>query len=729
MNPISTWTAIAVEQLSTLKPILEKQQQNFHFGLFLTNDSLWLKSCFPSGAYMAFRLAFAPAGELSLSGIKEETSYYKFDLESPCSILKIKLEFIQSDTPTFRYTTTFCAKFDMLIPFWPKDMLPFSEKNTLQEKGKIYLQQAGTRSAAMYFSPGNKNDSSVFYFQHLTALNDFFETTKTSAADVVGGNWPEIGFNLPSAGEPLRKKQTYTISDAFVRLSKVAPKKEITIATTFMDHLASIYLLLPRPEVKYHEWRQIAEEGLTGLANHKGCWTFAGGHPYLNAYLSDYKTPPEVMVQLAVLIPMLEYLEWKGETHQMAAELRDGLPAFYAEEMDTLVRWLPAMEDNLDKSEEQKRERVMDSWYLHHPLMNLTRLAVMGDDMARQLLDKSIAYPTKVAKTFDYQWPVFYRMDTLEILKAETEPGKGGEKDVPGAYAKLMMEVWAYTGETKFLNEAKTASKRLKGLGFDVFYQANNTAFAAVALLRLFKHTGQQQYLDLSYVCLASIFANVQLWDCNYGNGKYFPTFFSVFPLKDAPYTAAYEEQEVYATLHGYLQEAENVDILPAVRLLISEFVRYAITRMPFYFPPMLPRDALSDDVKTGEIDPRLWVPLEDIGDGWKKSGEVGQEVYGACISFGIVPRQYFQAKDEQLTIFVDYPSTVTKQGKGSLSFKLLGDERLCCSMVIFTEGREEVTVQVDGKDGKKQQVKPVSADKKKITYSLAGNDAVLVKW
>src|SRR5690606_33602120 len=122
-----------------------------------------------------------------------------------------------------------------------------------------------------------------------------------------------------------------------------------------------------------------------------------------------------------------------------------------------------------------------------------------------------------------------------------------------------------------------------------------------------------------------------------------FPNFFAVFPLNDAPYTAAYEEFEVYIALDHYIKVTEGIDILPSVKVLIPEFIKYALSRLPYYYPPLLPQDMSSEEVRTGEILKDLWVPLEDLQDGWKKSGEVGQEVYGASIPFGVIARQYFQ--------------------------------------------------------------------------------------
>lgn len=87
----------------------------------------------------------------------------------------------------------------------------------------------------------------------------------------------------------------------------------------------------------------------------------------------------------------------------------------------------------------------MDSWYLYHSLINLSRLAMDGHKTARKLLLDSLDYAIKVAHKFHYQWPVMDNLDTLEIIRAETNPGEGGEIDIPGLYAHLMLQAWELT--------------------------------------------------------------------------------------------------------------------------------------------------------------------------------------------------------------------------------------------------------------------------------------------
>ncbi|NNU33161.1 hypothetical protein HK413_01380 [Mucilaginibacter sp. S1162] len=72
-------------------------------------------------------------------------------------------------------------------------------------------------------------------------------------------------------------------------------------------------------------------------------------------------------------------------------------------------------------------------------MVNLARMALEGNETCKQLFMDSLEYMIKVAHHFKYKWPVFYDMKTLEILKGEKQPGKGGEGDVAGLYAFVML--------------------------------------------------------------------------------------------------------------------------------------------------------------------------------------------------------------------------------------------------------------------------------------------------
>ncbi|MGA9637422.1 hypothetical protein [Flavobacterium sp.] len=731
IHSVSPWTATVQSDIEVSEPLFIVTVNNYIYKIYNTGDSLWLTCDWPLGGSIAFRIAFGMNSNFEKVAISEVDSILLITARTRLGNYRITLSFPEDQNNSFRYTTTLQTTTPLIIPFWPRDIVPLTKNGKIENtSGKIHASQIGGRSGQLYFSMTKPKNGTVFYFQNLSAMSAYCEVCETNLTDTVGGAWPEIGFQFPvNSKKPLPAEKEFIISDAFVLLSQQIPEEDSEITKLYLECLANVYLQIPKPTVAYHDYPTIADNCLNDLYHNKGCWTQTNGVSYLNAYVCDYETPTEVMVQLAVLQPLNEYLEWLGKSHPLADELGEGISAFFDDRIKTLTRWLPALEDDLDKSEEQKGEMVMDSWYLHHPLMNLCRLAINGDTNAKKLFLKSIDFAIKVAHHFDYEWPVFYKMTTLEVLKAETSEGNGGEKDVPGSYAHLMLLAWHLTNEKRFLNEAVKAVKHLDGLAFNIFYQANNTAFTSGALVELYKETKDIRYLELSYCCLAGVFKNMQLWECNYGYGKNFPTFFSVFPLNDAPYTAAYEELEVYAALHNYIHITEGIEILPALKILIPEFLKYAVGRLAFYYPTKLPPEMLAEKSKTGEIKNDLWIPLEDIHDGWKKSGEVGQEVYGAGLAFGIVPRQYCQIKALNVLAFIDYPVTTVRQGKNSLTFKIIGNPQFKAT-IVFLQNSSKHIPKLNVQSKIKLRYEKVNAvDNKNTRYEVNANAAVKITW
>ncbi|MDP5200326.1 hypothetical protein [Flavobacterium sp. DG2-3] len=728
MNTISPWAATVHADLENSAVIWEKECHKYNFQAYNTGDSLWIAVTWPESGKMAFRPAFGMNSCFEITNMFDDGQTLVVNLETRLGQYEIIIAFPSENSAVLHYTTTFKANQPLLIPFWPRDIIPLTQKGSVENtNGKIHMNQMGSRSGILFASMTKPKTGSFFYFQDLGSLSDYCEATQTTVDDTVCGSWPEIGFRLPSAEDkPLPAGKPYIISDAYVLFSEGIIDDEIAVTHQFLNNLAGVYRLLPHPEIIYHNWPEITQNCLNDIYTNKGCWTQTNGSPYLNAYLCDYDTPAEVMVQLAVLMPLNELKHWYGGTHPVYNELFNGLEAFYDQKVKTINRWLPALNGQLDNSEIQKKEMVMDSWYLYHPLMNLTRLALKGEKKAEELVLKSIEYAIKVAHHFNYEWPVFYKMDTLEVIRRETEPGKGGEKDVPGSYAHLMLLVYRLTNDKRYLNEAEKSVKKLEGRGFDIFYQANNTAFSAGVLLELFKITGKKEYLDLSYACLACLFKNMQIWDCQYGYGKNYPNYFSVFPLNNAPYTAAYEEMEVYAALSEYLIQAAEIDLLPSLKILIAEFIKYAVGRLPFYYPTKLPAEMISEEVKTGEIQKELWIPLEDLYSGWEKSGQVGQEVYGAGVGFGAMVRQYHQVKNEDFLLFLDYPLINYRKSKQTLRFTVLGSVEFQCNFKIVLNDNNNIKMQVFEQN---QIIEPKVKSKMLLEYTVAGGSAIKVSW
>jgi hypothetical protein len=733
MNAISPWAA-AVNTLfheQDLPALFSKEILGYTVKVHTLNNSLWIAITCPKDAQVILRAAYAPNDHLQLGKISLQDDGIIVNVSASIGNYKVSLQFPDNATPIVRYTTFFNANAPLMVPYWPRDMVITSPDASVKKaKGTIHVSQVGTRSGLQYISIDEPKSGALLYFQNLTALNDYAQATETSLGNVVGGTWPELGLALPPTlkGKHIPQHQEIILSDAFIAFDPENAKGEMAQAKQFLNLLADIYLCLPKPATEYYNWVDMVDKGMHDLEFSHGCWSHGAEQDYLNAYVADYKTPPELMVQLAVLLPLTDYYDWCKTDLPAIQKIKNGLDAFYSKELKTVVRFLPALADELSGVEEQLEPNVMDSWYLHHPLLNLGRLAVRGEKQAEKLFFDSLDFTIKVAHHFNYEWPVLYNMATLEVVKAETQPGKGGEKDVAGLYALVMLHAWQLTKDSKYLKEAKKAAKTLQGKGFDLFYQANNTAFSANAMLWLYKETKEQVYMDLTYLCLASIFKNFQLWDCNYGYAKSYPTFFALFPLNDAPYTAAYEEQEVFAALHNFLLYAEDEEILPSVSLMIPEFLKYIVNRAPYYYPPNLPKEMLSEEVKTGQVDHKLWIAIEDIHDGWEQSGMVGQEVYGAGVAFGIVPRHFYKIPGENFMVYVDYPTADFKYRKGSgVSFKVKGDARLNCRMMMVKEDKSALpNFMVKSKEGELKGKKRKDGN---IEYTVSGDQQIKIHW
>lgn len=726
MNTVTPWSATAQEDIENSELLLERKILDYTYQFYNTGDSLWIVALLPDNGKIAFRAAFAMNSCFEVVNLFDDETIV-IQLNTKLGSYEVRADFPDTATPILHYTTTFTANMPLMIPFWPRDIVPLTQNGSVENTaGKIHMEQFGSRSGLLFASITKPKTGSFFYFQNLTSLSEYCDVTQTESKSTVGGTWPEIGFQLPTTDkQPLPADKSFTISDAYVVLETEIFEETTSICEHFLNNLVKIYKVLEQPRIEYHDWPEIAQKVVADLTNNKGAWTQKDGIPYLSAYLCDYKTPPESMVQLAVLAPFNEYEKWSAEKQTVCDDLIKGLPAFYDPKIKCINRWLPSMVDKLDKSEEQKKEMVMDSWYLHHPLMNLARLALHGEKTSEKLLLDSIDYVIKVAHHFKYEWPVFYNMETLEIIKEETAPGAGGENDVPGSYAHLMLLVFNLTKEKRYLNEAEKAAKKLADLGLNILYQANNTAFAAGALLELYKITNKKLYLDLSYTCLTGLFKNIQLYDCRYGFGKNYTNFFSIFPLNDAPYTAAYEELEVYAALSEYLIQAKDVEILPALKTLLPEFIKYAVGRIAYYYPTMLPKEMLSTEVKTGEIQADLWVPLEDLYNGWEQSGQVGQEVYGSGMPFGVVPRQYIKIEDDFL-VFVDYPVIQQNKRGKSLTIHLQGDKDMCCNLKILKLSDRNIKMKVFQD---KELLKAFHESAKIHEYRISGQAVIKVQW
>jgi len=349
----------------------------------------------------------------------------------------------------------------------------------------------------------------------------------------------------------------------------------------------------------------------------------------------------------------------------------------------------------------------------------------VGDSDWKKIFFKSVDFSIKVAKRFKYEWPIFYNIDTLDILKKEAKPGEGGEKDVPGMYAYLMLRAYEHSKQKKYLNEAIRAVRKFDSYDHNVLYQTNNTCFAAEALLELWTLTKNEKYIALSILLLSHILRNTSLWERTYGNSKEYQSFFALYPLKDAPYSAVFEEHECLTSIHRYLKMAylHQAPLSQEIQALLPEYVKYACQRIPFYYPPLLPSDIIAEEVKTGYLDTQLWMPVEDLGDGWEPIGQVGQEVYGAGALFNLVMLHIYELQENVASVFIEYPTIKVARQKRSISFLLTGLPAYTCQISLIHTGTNEFKVEINGN---KSSAKLSSKHK---TLKVNGGDRISISW
>ncbi|MBD2702464.1 hypothetical protein IC229_17580 [Spirosoma sp. BT702] len=735
----SQWVAGLDEQLKHTKnrSKLPMQLEKGELSVCLTDTSFWLVYSFHKAGHLAVRTCFDPQ---SIKGYTVGTSSktkVEYLVEGASGQYTITIEIPESDVPLLRYITTLVPELPFTIQAFPRDVyiLDKDYKPTTTQ-GMVYVTQSGPTAGLAYLSITKPLEGSLLYFQNLTSLNDFCQTTQSDPSGTVSVQWPEVGFALPTTQEPLPAGKEITLSDALLFVSDVVPQSEFEAADQFLEAIASIYHQLPKPKTEYYHWPKTAKQTIEALSESTHCGRTIQKQYYLNAYVDAIRKPPESMVQLTILVPLWEYQHWADEAVPLVQRLQQNLPSFYNDNQQTIVRWLPAgtfTEDKEERSEEQDPTKI-DSWYLLHTLMNLGRLADQGHQQAKELLFDSLEFVIKAAHHFKYDWPVFYDIRTLEVVKAETDTGKGGELDVAGLYTHVMLQAYDFTREKRYLDEAITSAERLRGKGFELLYQSNITIMSALTLAKLWKITSNRLYFDLSRLGLANVIARLWIWDCQFGFGQQRSTFLGVAPLRDAPYLAAYEEGEIIATMLSYLKEVGR-DVPESIRLFFAEYMKYLLHRGRYYFPQELPAEAVCQEPKEGRIVPDLPIPLEDMPTGWKQAGAVGQEVYGGALAYILATYAYKRFDNVPVIIYCEYPIEqaeyqITGKESGYAVLRLGGTSAYRCRIQLLAKGRQLPHVKLfDEDDSASKPFTPSAQDKHFQEYEVRGDTRLRVEW
>ncbi|HWB05592.1 MAG TPA: hypothetical protein VG796_21415 [Verrucomicrobiales bacterium] len=633
---------------------------------------------------LGIRAPFDPSGFRDVRILNALRSSLEITAAGGMGKYSVRVSIHESPGVLLRWTTTLTPAAPLVIHALPRDLCALNGRlEPYDKKARLYTCQTENSAGQTFFSIPEGKGASVFYFQNFSALADYFSLTGSRLTKTVAGQWPEAGFALPGSHAPLAAGKPIVIADGFVELRAGLPNGEAEAGSLFVDSLARIYPLMPPPDCEYCDWPALSEKVLRALTSSSQCRRTIDGKTYLHAYIGGSGKPPESMVQGAITVPLMEYEAWRQRPVPLTRKLRHAPESFYHRKLKTLVRWLPGSAFEKEEPGEEEKKFRMDSWYLLHTMVNLARVAEMGEPTARKIFIASLPSLIRTAQRFNYDWPVFYDQRTLKVFKEETEPGKGGEQDAAGLYTKVMWQAYTLTHQQKYIDEAEASAAKLLGLSFGVLYQTNNTAMGAVALARLWRLTGKSVYKDLSITCVASILSHLWLWDVD----KPARTFMALPPLHNAPYVAFYEEAEVMAAL-GEWQIVMRDEVPDAMALLLAEYHRHLLSRGKFYYPSELPADWLAEKPKEGPFNRRLAIPIEGLGPPGEEAGTVGQAVYAAAAPFILATRGWHHPPGAPCTLFCTYPMLEVEAGgnfrRGQIHAHIGGSRRLSCVLEVF---------------------------------------------
>lgn len=698
--PSSQWSAGLGDSLRKAPVLHRDESGGLKWELRRTPSCVWIILTVSENIRLGIRAVFCPTGLLKVSRGRRRKSGYDFTASGGVGDYAVTMEFLPGEPPMLRVTTRLTPSEPLRLTAAPRDLCVFDRRlDPYRGDGRLHTCQTGNTAGQSFFSALEKPGATFFYFQNFTALADFFRQTGAKLEDSVQGEWPEAGFGLPAGPEALKEGKQVTIADAFIECRPGQLPGEVDAAMAFLDALAKIYPLLPKPQYDYHDWPAAARRAMRSLSSGKQCTRTVDGKLYFEAYVGSTYKPPESMVQGALMVPLMEYAQWRRQEVPLLEKLGHVPDSFYSAKLKIPLRWLPgARFTHAERSEEEERFR-MDSWYLLHTLLNLGRMGEMGMERARKVFLDSMDSLIEVARHFDYDWPVFYDQRTLKVFKKETKPGEGGEQDASGLYVHIMLEAWKLTNDKRYLREAETSALRMRKLSFGVLYQTNNTVVGAVSMARLWRATGKMIYRDLGITALASTFSHLWLWSM----GPETITFMGLPPLHDAPYLALYEEAEILATLQTWQAEMRG-DVPPSLALLCAEYQKYLLRRARFYFPSELPPERVEQEPKEGVLMPNLFIPLEGLGTADDKAGTVGQAVYAAAAPFILAARCWHRPAGTPFLTHCEYPvfdpgfSGTSK--KGSTQFRLGGHPSLTGALRVFPDkkARLKLTLSCDGR-------------------------------
>ncbi len=516
--------------------------------------------------------------------------------------------------------------------------------------GHLTLYAAPAPLAAPILYGYSQNvDGTLLYWLDLSELNPFMQAAHYTPSATPSRRGHTLGHNLSVTDlRALPVGQAVAIYDSYVYLAPGEPDGELAMFRRYLDQASAIYDRIAVPEDPLPDWADLARRTLAALQD-PDTWIELDGQRYWRAYVGDTRQSAELISQLDVGLAAARYAARYGEGAELATEISRGLPSFYNPRYKMVQNAGP-----LSVTGDQRRG---DTWYELGHALKLAEWGLVGNETARQLALDSAGAWMDYAHAVEYEFHLFYNFPDPAAPERAWK-GTGREPDCAGGYAYYMLLLHELTGEVRYLDEAKAAIEALRGHGFALAYETHITAQAAAAAAWLWQLSGDTTYLDLSYGPVANLMRLSWLYEVDYGPAANARTFFGLMPTQRAAAITPKEQYEAWGYLSEYLRRAHG-KLDPAVEKLVAEFCKHTLLTLPYAFPPLLAEGVASahpaayETVSRNRLD--LYIPLEDLRDGWSVWGAIGQEAYGAGMAPTLAALAYVEVAPG-VVVYSGYP-------------------------------------------------------------------------
>jgi hypothetical protein len=507
-----------------------------------------------------------------------------------------------------------------------------------------YAEKAAFASPSFY-GHAQALDSTLLIWVDVTRLTPLIQATHHSPNGLPVRQGRQFGSNFSSSDlQRLPLNTSLPLYDGYVYLAPGTPEDEAAMFLRYLQQVADIYDLIAHPYDQLPDWQGLARRSLADLQD-PDTWVELDNKRYWRAYVADTRLSAEAITQLDVGLGVARYAARYGQSDLTQPILDDflaALPNFYNPGYGLVQNSGP-----VSISGDQTRG---DTWYELGHALKLAELGLLGYNGAADLARDSQAAWMDFGHEVNYAFPQFYTFRTWK--------GTGREPDAGGGYALYMLRLSELGCGGPCVQEAESAVRAFPGHGFAFAYETHMTAMSALAAAELADRTGNDDWLAYAYGPIANLLRLSWIYESDYGRLAPAHTFFGLAPTQRAAVITPKEQYEAWIYLSEFLRRAHG-RIDPSVEKLVAEFCYHTPITLVGSLPPLLPpgvateHPAAYQTVQANRLD--LYIPLEDMGDGYGEWGAIGQQVYGAGMAPTFAALAYVEV-EPGVTVYSGYP-------------------------------------------------------------------------